>query len=228
MAALEAGGSAVVRGDWHKHISVPLQTGRGRPWGGAARGRGIQWGQPCQSFLPTDLRRFRTYKGTSVRDLLRALRNKVSSRVCAGPGSHGIPVMAKQGPLALPPEAPLQGAPDGGPAGTRPRPRQLRPVLHGPLPTAAAPHVRCHEELCLREPLPALLPTSLKGREVMPSRELRPDQEWGPWLRPASVAKKKKTGRVLAARGFWSKDVSRAQKPGTLRDYRRNRRFTCV
>lgn len=49
MAALEAGGSAVVRGDWHKHISVPLQT---------------------------DLRRFRTYKGTSVRDLLRALRNK--------------------------------------------------------------------------------------------------------------------------------------------------------
>ncbi|XP_044088937.1 serine/threonine-protein kinase/endoribonuclease IRE2 [Neovison vison] len=49
VAALEAGGSAVVRGDWHKHISVPLQT---------------------------DLRRFRTYKGTSVRDLLRALRNK--------------------------------------------------------------------------------------------------------------------------------------------------------
>ncbi|XP_032182836.1 serine/threonine-protein kinase/endoribonuclease IRE2 isoform X2 [Mustela erminea] len=49
VAALEAGGSTVVRGDWHKHISVPLQT---------------------------DLRRFRTYKGTSVRDLLRALRNK--------------------------------------------------------------------------------------------------------------------------------------------------------
>ncbi|XP_032252173.1 serine/threonine-protein kinase/endoribonuclease IRE2 isoform X2 [Phoca vitulina] len=49
VTALEAGGSAVVRGDWHKHISVPLQT---------------------------DLRRFRTYKGTSVRDLLRAIRNK--------------------------------------------------------------------------------------------------------------------------------------------------------
>ncbi|XP_030881210.1 serine/threonine-protein kinase/endoribonuclease IRE2 isoform X2 [Leptonychotes weddellii] len=49
VTALEAGGSAVVRGDWHKHISVPLQT---------------------------DLRRFRTYKGTSVRDLLRAMRNK--------------------------------------------------------------------------------------------------------------------------------------------------------
>ncbi|XP_077616608.1 serine/threonine-protein kinase/endoribonuclease IRE2 isoform X2 [Crocuta crocuta] len=47
--ALEAGGLAVVRCNWHTHISVPLQT---------------------------DLRRFRTYKGTSVRDLLRAMRNK--------------------------------------------------------------------------------------------------------------------------------------------------------
>nr|XP_058892947.1 serine/threonine-protein kinase/endoribonuclease IRE2 isoform X2 [Kogia breviceps] len=47
--ALEAGGSEVVRSDWHKHISVPLQT---------------------------DLKRFRSYKGTSVRDLLRAVRNK--------------------------------------------------------------------------------------------------------------------------------------------------------
>ncbi|XP_036135664.1 serine/threonine-protein kinase/endoribonuclease IRE2 [Molossus molossus] len=49
VTALEAGGSAVVRDNWHKHISVPLQT---------------------------ELRRFRSYKGTSVRDLLRALRNK--------------------------------------------------------------------------------------------------------------------------------------------------------
>uniref|UniRef100_A0A8C3YCS9 Serine/threonine-protein kinase/endoribonuclease IRE2 n=1 Tax=Catagonus wagneri TaxID=51154 RepID=A0A8C3YCS9_9CETA len=49
VTALEAGGSEVVRGDWHKHISVPLQS---------------------------DLRRFRLYKGTSVRDLLRAVRNK--------------------------------------------------------------------------------------------------------------------------------------------------------
>ncbi|XP_058142253.1 serine/threonine-protein kinase/endoribonuclease IRE2 isoform X2 [Dasypus novemcinctus] len=47
--ALEAGAQAVVRGNWHRHISVPLQT---------------------------DLRRFRSYKGTSVRDLLRAMRNK--------------------------------------------------------------------------------------------------------------------------------------------------------
>ncbi|XP_066131936.1 serine/threonine-protein kinase/endoribonuclease IRE2 isoform X1 [Saccopteryx bilineata] len=49
VTALEAGGSVVVRGDWRRHISVPLQT---------------------------DLRRFRSYKGTSVRDLLRAMRNK--------------------------------------------------------------------------------------------------------------------------------------------------------
>ncbi|XP_042288439.1 serine/threonine-protein kinase/endoribonuclease IRE1 isoform X1 [Thunnus maccoyii] len=46
---LETAGRAVVRTNWRMHISVPLQT---------------------------DLRRFRTYKGNSVRDLLRAMRNK--------------------------------------------------------------------------------------------------------------------------------------------------------
>nr|XP_057921329.1 serine/threonine-protein kinase/endoribonuclease IRE1 isoform X3 [Doryrhamphus excisus] len=46
---LESGGRSVVRTNWRMHISVPLQT---------------------------DLRRFRTYKGNSVRDLLRAMRNK--------------------------------------------------------------------------------------------------------------------------------------------------------
>ncbi|XP_021093183.1 serine/threonine-protein kinase/endoribonuclease IRE2 [Heterocephalus glaber] len=47
--ALEAEGRKVVRDNWHQHISMPLQT---------------------------DLRRFRSYRGTSVRDLLRAMRNK--------------------------------------------------------------------------------------------------------------------------------------------------------
>lgn len=37
MTALEAGGSKVVRSDWHKHISVPLQTGRGQTRGGGGR-----------------------------------------------------------------------------------------------------------------------------------------------------------------------------------------------
>uniref|UniRef100_A0A803K5E8 Serine/threonine-protein kinase/endoribonuclease IRE1 n=2 Tax=Xenopus tropicalis TaxID=8364 RepID=A0A803K5E8_XENTR len=46
---LERGGRSVVRMDWKQHITVPLQT---------------------------DLRKFRSYKGNSVRDLLRALRNK--------------------------------------------------------------------------------------------------------------------------------------------------------
>ncbi|NWI69473.1 ERN1 endoribonuclease, partial [Todus mexicanus] len=49
VSALEAGGRAVVRTNWRMHISLPLQT---------------------------DLRKFRTYKGGSVRDLLRAMRNK--------------------------------------------------------------------------------------------------------------------------------------------------------
>uniref|UniRef100_A0A8C2H8S2 Serine/threonine-protein kinase/endoribonuclease IRE1 n=1 Tax=Cyprinus carpio TaxID=7962 RepID=A0A8C2H8S2_CYPCA len=46
---LERGGQVVVKGDWREHITVPLQT---------------------------DLRKFRSYKGGSVRDLLRAMRNK--------------------------------------------------------------------------------------------------------------------------------------------------------
>ncbi|XP_066560366.1 serine/threonine-protein kinase/endoribonuclease IRE1 [Amia ocellicauda] len=46
---LERGGRSVVQGDWREHITVPLQT---------------------------DLRKFRSYKGGSVRDLLRAMRNK--------------------------------------------------------------------------------------------------------------------------------------------------------
>lgn len=46
---LERGGRAVVKGCWRQHITVPLQT---------------------------DLRKFRSYKGGSVRDLLRAMRNK--------------------------------------------------------------------------------------------------------------------------------------------------------
>ncbi|MGH0126413.1 UNVERIFIED_CONTAM: hypothetical protein FKN15_030277 [Acipenser sinensis] len=46
---LERGGRSVVKFDWREHITVPLQT---------------------------DLRKFRSYKGGSVRDLLRAMRNK--------------------------------------------------------------------------------------------------------------------------------------------------------
>ncbi|XP_043926387.1 serine/threonine-protein kinase/endoribonuclease IRE1 [Protopterus annectens] len=46
---LEKGGRSVVKMDWRENITVPLQT---------------------------DLRKYRTYKGGSVRDLLRAMRNK--------------------------------------------------------------------------------------------------------------------------------------------------------
>uniref|UniRef100_A0A8D2PJ58 Serine/threonine-protein kinase/endoribonuclease IRE1 n=1 Tax=Zosterops lateralis melanops TaxID=1220523 RepID=A0A8D2PJ58_ZOSLA len=49
VSALESGARAVVRTNWRMHISLPLQM---------------------------DLRKFRTYKGGSVRDLLRAMRNK--------------------------------------------------------------------------------------------------------------------------------------------------------
>ncbi|GAA6106554.1 serine/threonine-protein kinase/endoribonuclease IRE1, partial [Tachysurus ichikawai] len=46
---LETSSRSVVRTNWRMHISAPLQA---------------------------DLRKFRTYKGNSVRDLLRAMRNK--------------------------------------------------------------------------------------------------------------------------------------------------------
>ncbi|NXH90255.1 ERN1 endoribonuclease, partial [Edolisoma coerulescens] len=56
VSALESGGRAVVRTNWRMHISLPLQM---------------------------DLRKFRTYKGGSVRDLLRAMRNKVQPPSCS-------------------------------------------------------------------------------------------------------------------------------------------------
>ncbi|XP_054160435.1 serine/threonine-protein kinase/endoribonuclease IRE1-like [Oppia nitens] len=46
---LERGGLDVCRGDWRRHISIELQA---------------------------DLKKFRSYRGSSVRDLLRAMRNK--------------------------------------------------------------------------------------------------------------------------------------------------------
>ncbi|KAM8960391.1 serine/threonine-protein kinase/endoribonuclease IRE2 [Pelodytes ibericus] len=49
IVTLESGARNVVRINWRLHISVPLQT---------------------------DLRKFRSYRGNSVRDLLRAMRNK--------------------------------------------------------------------------------------------------------------------------------------------------------
>ncbi|CAG2162652.1 unnamed protein product, partial [Oppiella nova] len=47
--SLESGGIDVCKGDWRRHISIELQT---------------------------DLKKFRSYRGSSVRDLLRAMRNK--------------------------------------------------------------------------------------------------------------------------------------------------------
>ncbi len=49
--SLERGGKDIVMNDWKQHITEELQN---------------------------DLRKFRTYKGNSVRDLLRAMRNKVT------------------------------------------------------------------------------------------------------------------------------------------------------
>lgn len=103
MRALEAGGCAVVRDNWHEHISMPLQTGRGYTQVGLGGG-----GEPSRdSFrtlnsLSTDLRKFRSYKGTSVRDLLRAVRNKVCVGAWVGLGLGEARLQLSQGSLALP------------------------------------------------------------------------------------------------------------------------------
>lgn len=49
--ALEAGGSIVVRGNWHKHISVPLQSGRGQMLGGQ-EGQGKSSGDSFANEFP--------------------------------------------------------------------------------------------------------------------------------------------------------------------------------
>lgn len=51
LQALERDGIMIVRGDWRRHIDPEVAQ---------------------------DLRKYRSYRGESVRDLMRALRNKVS------------------------------------------------------------------------------------------------------------------------------------------------------
>ncbi|NXJ84847.1 ERN2 endoribonuclease, partial [Trogon melanurus] len=94
VSALEAGGRAVVRTNWRMHISLPLQT---------------------------DLRKFRTYKGGSVRDLLRAMRNKVRPpQLPCAPAARLAPLTSPSLPQKhhyheLPPDvrAALGSVPDG-------------------------------------------------------------------------------------------------------------------
>ncbi len=65
--ALELGSSNVCRGDWRNNITDELKEGE--------RGRRVisKW----MFLYVVDLRKFRSYQGSSVRDLLRAMRNKV-------------------------------------------------------------------------------------------------------------------------------------------------------
>lgn len=95
---LETAGRAVVRTNWRMHISVPLQTGTDTHTHTQCLFPVVNSITPplplihlslthlssqnpvpfmTNTFFFSDLRRFRTYKGNSVRDLLRAMRNKV-------------------------------------------------------------------------------------------------------------------------------------------------------
>lgn len=106
--------------------------------------------------LLADLRKFRSYKGGSVRDLLRAMRNKV------GMNSY-VMFLKKTGPsclltLDLPSsETPLPRVACWGAGDSGLNPWWLCLLLHLPLPSPADAHLPCHADLCIWEDIPALL-----------------------------------------------------------------------
>lgn len=101
LSTLEAESLMVVRGDWQAHLSAPLQAGRRLPSLDPLGGPGE--GGNCRSLadhlgpshpLP-DLRKFRRYQGSSVRDLLRAMRNKVLCQPWLGSSGNARPSAAE-------------------------------------------------------------------------------------------------------------------------------------
>lgn len=64
--ALERGAMSVIKGDWREHIGEELRQGRNST-------------MDVIIYRCVDLRKFRSYQGSSLRDLMRALRNKVST-----------------------------------------------------------------------------------------------------------------------------------------------------
>lgn len=91
MLALEAGGSAVVRGDWYKHISAPLQTGTGQARAGPGT-EGTRRGSPAHTS--------RAHRPAEVPDL----SGDVGARPTARREEQGV----------------FQGGGRGGPRGARP------------------------------------------------------------------------------------------------------------
>lgn len=110
-------------------------------------------------FSLADLRKFRSYKGGSVRDLLRAMRNKVGMNPCV--------LCLKETPfyssyinlfLAVPPtETPLQRVACWGTGDSGVHPWWLCRLLHLPLPAPVTPHLPGHADLCIWETVSALL-----------------------------------------------------------------------
>ena len=68
--ALESGGLSVIKTDWKDNITEDLQQG-------ISTRDDCSLVYACFWVLRSDLRKYRTYNGDSVRDLLRAMRNKV-------------------------------------------------------------------------------------------------------------------------------------------------------
>lgn len=114
-----------------------------------------------------DLRRFRTYKGNSVRDLLRAMRNKVSQRsrlqFCIPPrsGAHAprlcltrLTLCASSSSVT---EASLSRAAPGRAGNPRRTAGRLCRLLHVAVPTVTDAHTRRHAHLQPRETVSPVL-----------------------------------------------------------------------
>ena len=110
------------------------------------------------SVYVADLRRFRTYKGNSVRDLLRAMRNKVCVCLPIHVLLSFIQAYAHFNTLCVNvTETSLPRAAAGGAGDSRRASRRLRRLLHLPVSTVTDAHTRRPADLLTRETVSPLL-----------------------------------------------------------------------
>lgn len=147
------------------HISVPLQTGAHTDMPTQCHITVFKLAQDSNLYFLmyiSDLRRFRTYKGNSVRDLLRAMRNKVSLRAYATsffiqadtPDTFSLCLTFC---ILHVTEASLSRVATRGAGDPRWTARRLRQLLHLTFSTVTDAHTCCSANLCPRKTVSPLL-----------------------------------------------------------------------